>query len=461
MFQISKVGSVQANKITVNFDQAEEDSNSPPSVAQGVLGGAFGAVGVGCGNVGGGESVACTDEIPLYATDEDLQRQSTQAVQGLREGAPVVETTVSVPGSGTGYVEVLTHNGVQLQIQATQDNGRIVANENGSFADEQGVVQFADTEGTACTETVASCSPYTNVDNSVVPLGYVRLNVNGMVILQRVSDGKLVAYGRLRDKFWSEPVQRLNYDQNGDGTPEEHFVVGHQVGRCGPDCEPETLYFETTRDGILLQDDGITLVATLEDANNRLPVYNEATGEWATPATGGLRDVTVQVRIAGGATALHPAHSYYEVTGSIDEVSSTPIAAAEQPWNQDYIFLVDPGRPLSANFTPAQLRSMAIPIENQFTIADISGRNYESQTVGADGIIDRRFYSTDGSFSLNITRRVSMGGSLDDILDSPEPQNEIVYGSADNVGLGLVCGEEAGEDAGFDYGDANDGDAGE
>ena len=463
MVEVSKVPQVSFGRkgvVVVNPGPALQDRNpQTPSVAEGALGGAFGAVGVGCSNVGGGPAVSCSEEIPLYADDPSLQRESTEAVQGLRDGSPVVESTARLPGSGTGYVDALTApTNAQLQLEATRDNGRIVANESGSFANEQGVVQFAEAEGTACVDTLASCSPYVGLDNAIVPLGYVRLNINGMVILQRADSGDLVAYGRMRDQYWSDPVFRFNYDLNGDGATEEYYVVRHDVTDWTTSTTL-TFYFATTRDGRVLKADGTTC-ASLEDAEGLLPTldWSEAEGPHVeTP--GGLMDLSLQVVMAGGASALRPAHYYYQVNGTnIDEVSPTPIPAEQEPWNWDFIFLVDPNRPLSADYTPQQLRDIAIPVGDQFTVSDVSGRGYEPQTVGADGMIDPRFYRLDGSFALSITRTVSLGGDLDSSLDSPEPQNEIVYGSADSVGLTLRCPDGSGQDAGFDF---SDGDAGE
>jgi len=449
MFQIVRVG-LPNSRYTFNAGQpSEESQNPPPSTVEGAVSGTAGGIGGGCGNVGGGEAVTCDEEISIYASDEDLQNQTTQAVQELQNGSPVVETTVRLPESGMGFIDALTNPEVQLQIEASRDNGRIVANESGSFANEQGVVQFAEAEGTACVDTLASCSPYVDLDNAIVPLGYVRLNINGMVILQRADTGDLVAYGRMRDQFWSDPVFRFNYDLNGDGATEEYYVVRHDVTDWTTSTTL-TFYFATTRDGRVLKADGTTC-ASLEDAEGLLPTldWSEAEGPHVeTP--GGLMDLSLQVVMAGGASALRPAHYYYQVNGTnIDEVSPTPIPAEQEPWNWDFIFLVDPNRPLSADYTPQQLRDMSIPVSDQFTVSDVSGRGYEPQIVSNDEPIDPRFYRSidprfyrlDGSFAIRITRTIWMGGDLDDILDSPEPQSELVYGSADNVGLRLRCGE--------------------
>jgi hypothetical protein len=460
MVEVSKVPQASYGRkqvVVVNPGAALEDrEGAPPSVLERALGGAASALGGACSSVGGGPAVSCSDEIPIYADDPSLQRESTEAVQGLRDGSPVVESTVNL----TGNIAIIGGQDAiaELQIEATRDNGRIVANADGSFANEQGVVQFAEAEGTACVDTLASCSPYVGLDNSIVPLGYVRLNSNGMVILQRADTGDLVAYGRMRDQYWSDPVFRFNYDVNGDGATEEYFVVRHDVTDWTTSTTL-TFYFAVSRDGKVLKADG-TPCADLAEAETLLPTldWSEAEGPHVETA-GGLMDMSIQVLMAGGASALRPAHTFYEVNGSdIDSISSTPIPAEQEPWNWDFIFLVDPNRPLSADYTPQALRDLTIPVSDQFTVSDVSGRGYEPQTVGADGLIDPRFYVLDGSFAMSITRTVRLGGDLDSILDSPEPQNRIVYGSADSVGLTLVCPDEAGGDAGFDF---SDGDAGE
>jgi len=433
------------------------------SLAGKVTLGAVLALGVGCDGVSGGKPITCGEEISIV--DQNFVQAFNMGLMRFRDGEVTVEASLRIPGEGLASVGALRDPAYTLEGLFGINGGRLVTDSEGKITiDADGAIIVNPETGTPCSTGLASCAPYAGLPK-IVPAGYMRVTLDNKLLLKRADSSGFVAVGRMRDAFWSEPVFRFT-DREG----RERFVVRKTVNDPTFSCS-QTFYLEVSRDGKVINIAG-NEVGNASDAESLLPrlQFNETTGGCDVSGEGNLVDLTLEAMLVG-IDALRIAQSYYRYNPADNTYPDTeggnpvPISAASRPWEGDYLMLVDPTRRLSDIGDLAQLRALAVSTgEVEVVVEDASGRGYESQTAtinmldmeqenpGSGVPIESRFYRLNGQYAVVVKLRTKLSKNLDELLETPEIQNELVYFAVIEGRLRVKCQEEVERDAETDAG---------
>jgi hypothetical protein len=428
------------------------------------LAAAFGLV--KCNGVSGGEQITCGEEVSI--ADRRFVQAFNLGLMRFQNGEVAVEARLLIPGEGLASVAALRNPAYTLEGLFGINGGRLVTDSEGKIKIDADGAIIVDTEaGTPCTTALTSCAPYAGLPK-IVPAGFVRVTPDNKLLLKRADSSGFVAVGRMRDAFWSDPVFRFT-DREG----RERFVVRKTVNDPTFSCS-QTFYLEVSRDGKVINIAG-NEVENASDAESLLPrlQFNETTGGCDVSGEGNLVDLTLEAMLVG-TDALRIAQSYYRYNQADNTYLDTeggnpiPIPAANRPWEGDYLMLVDPTRRLSDIGDLAALRALAVSTgEVEVVVEDASGRYLDRGIGGWDGrqtattsmldmeqenpgpgvTIDERFYRANGQYAVVVRVRTKLNKNLDELLENPEIQNELVYFAVVEGRLRVVCGEEVERDA--------------